>query len=96
MVEILGEMLCVDMMESWSPDDTFFDLLRDKEAINAVIKHAGTKATADGNITATAKVQKGIIRDYLDGTRKGARRIGSHVTCAFQRPHTPSVVASVP
>ncbi|MBL4642845.1 MAG: ParB/RepB/Spo0J family partition protein [Flavobacteriaceae bacterium] len=74
MVEVLGEMLCVDMMESWSPDDAFFDLLRDKEAINAIIKHVGTKASADGNISATAKVQKGIIRDYLDGTRTGGKK----------------------
>ncbi len=69
MVEVLGKMLCVDMASHWQVDDTFFDLLRDKEAINAILKQVGGKRVADGNISATAKVQKQIICDYLDGTR---------------------------
>lgn len=32
-VEVLGDMLTIDMAQSWSPDQTFFDLLRDKHAI---------------------------------------------------------------
>ncbi len=70
MVEVLGNMLSVDMAESWQVDETFLDLARDKEAINAMLKHIGGKRVADGNISATAKVQKKIIADYLDGTRQ--------------------------
>ncbi|MCP4185546.1 MAG: chromosome partitioning protein ParB, partial [Hyphomicrobiales bacterium] len=69
-VEVLGNSLSVDMGEYWQVDDTFLDLHRDKEAINAMLKHIGGKHVADGNISATAKVQKKIIADYLDGTRK--------------------------
>lgn len=43
-------------------------------AINAMLKHIGGKRVADGNISATAKVQKQIIKDYLDGTRKGSKK----------------------
>lgn len=67
MVEVLGEQLSVDMIEVWTPDDAFFALLRDKEAINGMLKHIGGKAVADGNIASTAKVQKGIIQDFIKG-----------------------------
>jgi len=35
-----------------------------------MLKHIGGKRVADGNISATVKVQKKIIADYLDGTRQ--------------------------
>lgn len=70
LIEILGNMLDVEMANHWQPDDTFFDLLRDKQAINAILQQVGGKSAAKGNITATAKVQKQIIRDYLNGTRE--------------------------
>ena len=73
MVEGLGNKLNVDTAQSWSPDQAFFDLLRDKQAINAMLKGIGGKAAADGNVSATAKVQKGIIQDYLNGTRTGGK-----------------------
>jgi len=76
-VEVLGNMLSVDMTDHWIPDETFLNLYRDKEAINAMLKHIGGKHVADGNITATAKVQKKIIADYLDGTRKGGKKATS-------------------
>ncbi|MCP4195172.1 MAG: ParB/RepB/Spo0J family partition protein [Planctomycetaceae bacterium] len=73
LVEALGHSLNVDVAQSWTPDQTFFDLLRDKEAINAMLKDIGGKAVADGNIASTGKVQKQIIQDYLAGTRKGGK-----------------------
>lgn len=69
-VEVLGTMLSVDMATNWQVDDIFLDLLRDKQAINGMVHHIGGKDVADGNISATAKVQKQIIADYLNGTRK--------------------------
>ncbi len=73
MVEALGSHLNVDLTKDWHPDQAFFDLLRDKETINAMLKEVSGKVTADANITSTAKVQKKIIQDYLDGTRKGGK-----------------------
>ncbi len=66
-VELLGQHLSVDMCDYWEPDDAFFDLLRDKNAVNAMVRHIGDKRVADGNVTATTKAQKQIIRDFLSG-----------------------------
>ncbi|NOR63888.1 MAG: ParB/RepB/Spo0J family partition protein [Rhodobacteraceae bacterium] len=73
-VEVLGDMLNVDMAQSWKPDQTFFNLLRDKPAINAMLKQVAGKVTADAHISSTAKVQKQIIQDCLNGTRKGKKQ----------------------
>lgn len=66
-IEQIGYHLNVDMGTVWEPDDAFFDLIRDKAAINAMLKHIGGKAVADGNVSATANVQKKVIRDFLTG-----------------------------
>jgi len=73
LVEILGNMFGVDMADHWYPDETFFNLLRDKQAINAMLQQVGGKPVAEGNITSTTKVQKQIIKDYLDGTRNSRK-----------------------
>lgn len=75
MVEALGSLLDVDMADHWKADETFFDLLRDKEAINAMLAEIGGKEVAKGNVTATAKVQRQIIRDVINGNngRKQAK-----------------------
>ncbi len=67
-VEALGNHLKVDMAETWEPDAAFFDLLKDKTVINAMVKQVAGKRVADGNLTATGKVQKQIIRDCLTGS----------------------------
>ena len=73
-IEALGCHLKVDMADYWKPDETFLTLLRDKAAINAMLRHIGGKNTADGNVTATAKAQKNIIRDFFNGNiRKKAK-----------------------
>ena len=55
------------MKKFWQPENAFFDLVREKGAINAMLKHVGGKSVADANISSTAKVQKKIIGDYLTG-----------------------------
>lgn len=67
-VEAVGVHLAVDMQGVWTADDTFFDLLRDKAVITAMVKETAGKAVADGNLAATGKVQKQIIRDCLTGS----------------------------
>ncbi len=66
-VEALGSHIKVDMRDYWQADDAFFDLLRNKAAVNAMLRHIGGKAVADANVTATTKVQKKIIRDFITG-----------------------------
>jgi ParB family transcriptional regulator, chromosome partitioning protein len=67
LIDYLGATLDVDMGSWWTPDDVFYDLLRDKQMINAMLKEIGSKAVADGNVTSTAKVQKQIIHDFAEG-----------------------------
>lgn len=72
-VEAVGTHLKVDMRDYWQPDDAFFDLLRNKAAVNAMLRHIGGKAVADANVTATTKVQKKIVRDFIAGD--GRKRV---------------------
>lgn len=69
-VDLLGTVLAVDMHDHWQPEDTFFDLLRDKPALNAMVAELAGERVAEAHLTATAKVQKGILRDCLTGQRK--------------------------
>lgn len=69
LVEALGNHLSVDMNRYWKPDEVFFQVLRDKQAINALLGEVAGKGIADRNLTATAKIQKGLIQEAL--TAKG-------------------------
>jgi ParB family chromosome partitioning protein len=67
LIDTLGGLFSTDMRLWWSPDETFFDLLRDKEAINAMVREVAGDTTADAHISSKAKVQKKIVRDCLTG-----------------------------
>ncbi len=69
LIEMLAVELSTDMTSAWEIDDTFFDLMRDKEAINVMVAEIAGETVANQNVTATAKVQKSIIKACLDGTR---------------------------
>jgi ParB family chromosome partitioning protein len=69
-LDTLGVLLGTDMRNWWTPDERFFDLLRDKQAINAMVREVAGDMAADGNVSATAKVQKKIVMDCLSGTRE--------------------------
>lgn len=67
-VEAAGTYLQIDMGQFWSPDEAFFDGIKDREAINAMLREVGGKKVADGNLTEKVRTQKAILRNYLDGT----------------------------
>lgn len=69
-VEVLGAKLGTDMRDYWSPDQTFFDLLRSKPAVNAMVAELAGESAAAENLTATGKVQKTILQACLDGSRQ--------------------------
>lgn len=54
----------------WEPDRAFFDLMRDKEAVNAMVREVAGDNSADAHKASTAKVQKQVIAGCLDGTRE--------------------------
>lgn len=66
-IEALTYVVPVDMTTLWQPDDAFFDILRDKKVINAMVKEIAGKRTADAAFTDTGKAQKQIIRNRMAG-----------------------------
>ncbi|WP_051279467.1 ParB/RepB/Spo0J family partition protein [Hellea balneolensis] len=66
-VEAIGLLTTPDFGDYWSPDDAFFDILRDKPTINAMVKEIAGKSCADGAVTDTAKLQKQIIKNRIAG-----------------------------
>jgi ParB family chromosome partitioning protein len=66
--EVAGTILKVDMAESWKVDQTFLNLVTDKAVLNFMLAEVGGVAVAGGNKGETGKVQRGIIRDYVNGT----------------------------
>jgi ParB family chromosome partitioning protein len=66
-VEDLGARLAVDARRHWQADDTFFDLIRDRATVNALLTEVAGEAVAKANVAEKAKTQKQIIRDYLMG-----------------------------
>ncbi|WAC49781.1 hypothetical protein OVA03_07740 [Asticcacaulis sp. SL142] len=66
-VEAVGNHLAVDMRTVWAPDDVFFNLIRDRQVVSALLREVGGKRVADGNVTEKIKTQKGIIIDFLTG-----------------------------
>ena len=86
-VEALGCHFNVDMKTYWQPDEVFFDLLRDKPAINAMLRHIGGKNVADANVSATSKVQKSIIKDFLNG--EGRKKVTDWLPHYMEFPFKP-------
>ena len=66
-VEAITYVVPVDMAAMWEPDEAFFDILRDKKVINAMVRDIAGKGTADGCLTETGKSQKQIIRNRIAG-----------------------------
>lgn len=72
-VEALGGYLKLDMAQVWQADDAFFDLIRDRQVINALLADVAGQRTADGNVTEKVAAQKRIVRDCLAGTNGRAK-----------------------
>ena len=66
-VEALAITTETDMASYWKPEPIFFDLLRDKRAINAMIGDIASAHLAKVNLTETGKVQKEILGNRIKG-----------------------------
>ena len=63
LAERLGELLQIDLRAHWQPDETFFDLLTDKDALVRIAAEVGAAPAAK----ATGKDLRGLIRRRLRG-----------------------------
>lgn len=67
-VEAVGLHIGLDMAKWWSADDAFFEGLRDKEVLTALVAEVGGAEVAAANAKEKGATLKAIIRDHLDGT----------------------------
>jgi ParB family chromosome partitioning protein len=67
LIDTLGQQLVVDIGAAWQPDETFFDLLRDRETLGAMLAEMIGKRAADSYLTATGTAKKDIMRKALAG-----------------------------
>ena len=85
LVEAVGVYHRVDARTHWQPDDAFFDLVRDRATVNAMLADIAGKDVADGNVAERAKTQKRIVRDHLAGTN-GRTKIEGRLPGLMQFP----------
>ncbi|MGV1682357.1 ParB/RepB/Spo0J family partition protein [Sphingopyxis sp. NJF-3] len=72
-VEAIGLHLGTDMRRHWHADAAFFDQLRDREVLLAIVGEVAGAEVANANEKEKAKALKAIIADHLDGTNGRAQ-----------------------
>lgn len=73
-VEAVGMEIGVDMARCWQADDTFFELIRDREVLTRIVAEVAGETVASANRQEKTKTLKRIVRDHLDGTNGRDRR----------------------
>jgi len=74
LVDAVGIHQGLDPKDIWTPDETFFDLMRDREVANRMVAEVAGKGVADSNATEKVRTQKAIIRDCLAGAHPARGR----------------------
>lgn len=67
-VEAVGLEIGVDMARYWQADDAFFESLRDRQLLTAMVAEVAGEAVASANAGAKARTLKTILSDCLEGT----------------------------
>ena len=73
LIDDLGQTLKVDIGAQWQPDELFFDLAKDREAVGAMLGEVIGEAAARSYVTETGAKKKAIIRKALAGWRIGVQ-----------------------
>ena len=87
-VEAVGLHLKINAGEIWQADDVFFELIRDRVTINAMLADVAGKSVAKANADEKAKTQKKVIRDCLAG-ENGRPKIENWLPGWMQFPFKP-------
>jgi ParB family chromosome partitioning protein len=67
LIDTLGERLGVDCLRHWQPDDTFFALVKDREAVSGMLAEVIGETAAASYLTDTGAKKKMIIGKALTG-----------------------------
>ena len=73
LIDTLGQRLKVDCLQHWRPDDTYFALVKDREAVTGMLAEVVGDTAANSYLTKPGTKKKAIIRKALAGegrTRK--------------------------
>lgn len=70
-VEAVALAIKPDMPTLWTPDNAFFDILRDKRVINAMVSEIGGKRMADSMVSETGMKQKTALRNRMEASVVG-------------------------
>ncbi|RYE64590.1 MAG: chromosome partitioning protein ParB [Oxalobacteraceae bacterium] len=73
-VDALAAEVGVPMADWWEADDAFFDALRDREVLVAMVAEVAGPTIAEANAKEKGKTLKAILRSYLDGAN-GRRKV---------------------
>ena len=66
-VEAVLHVCGTNLPKAWKPDDVFFDLTKDKRAINAMIGDIATLSLAESCRAETGKAQKQVLANRISG-----------------------------
>ena len=72
-VEMIGLHLGTDMRQHWSADAAFFDQLRDREVLLAIVDEVAGPEVAAANAGEKGKALKAIVSDCLEGANGRAK-----------------------
>ncbi|WP_206240158.1 ParB/RepB/Spo0J family partition protein [Novosphingobium terrae] len=75
-IEMLGQQIDMDMAPYWQADEAFFEALRDREVLLAMVEEVAGATIAKANAGEKTKVLKAIIRNHLDGADGREKRVG--------------------
>lgn len=67
-IEAVGLTLNVDMARWWQADTAFFDLVRDKQVLTAIVAEVAGPTVAEANAKEKGATIKRIVADHLAGT----------------------------
>lgn len=67
LVEAVLHVCVTDLSAYWQPDEGFFDLLRDKRVINAMVAEIASPGAAKACLTETATAQKQVLVNRIEG-----------------------------
>ncbi len=75
-VEAAGQEIGVDMARYWQADDAFFELIRDREVLTALVAEVAGPIIADANRQEKSKTLKTVVRNHLAGADGRAKVTG--------------------
>ena len=76
LIETIGLHLDIKMADYWTADSAFYDLIRDREVLTAILSEVGGDTLAQAHAAEKTKTPKSVINDCLTG--EGGRPKHNH------------------